>query len=82
MSNYDEIKAPIWFWIVSLLALVWYLFGVFQFYNSLTASSTSLAPMVESGQMTQTYADFVVAMPVWIKALFGVATVGGTLRPS
>jgi len=79
MRNSNEIKVPVWFWIVSLLALVWYLFGVFQFYTSATMSATSLAPMVESGQMTQAYADFVVAMPIWVKGLFGVATLGGTL---
>lgn len=79
MNHSNEIKAPIWFWIVSLLALLWYLFGVFQFYTSVTMSATSLAPMVESGQMTQAYADFIVAMPIWVKALFGVATLGGTV---
>ena len=79
MSNSSEIKAPLWFWLVSLLALVWYLFGVFQFYTSLTMTPTGLAPMVASGQMTQAYADFIVAMPIWIKTLFGIATVSGTL---
>ena len=79
MSGSNEIKVPVWFWLVSLLALVWYLFGVFQFYSSLTMSPESLAPMVEAGQMTQSYADFIVVMPLWIKALFGLATLGGTL---
>lgn len=79
MSDSSEIKVPVWFWLASLLALVWYLFGVFQFYSSLTMSPESLAPMVEAGQMTQSYADFIVVMPLWIKALFGVATLGGAL---
>ena len=79
MSNANEIKTPVWFWVVSLLALVWYLFGVFQFYTSVTMSATSLAPMVESGQVNQAYADFILVMPIWVKVLFGIATIGGTL---
>ena len=79
MSNTKAAKVPVWFWIVSLLALVWYLFGAFQFYTSITMSAASLAPMVESGQMTQAYADFILAMPIWVKVLFGTATIGGTL---
>jgi hypothetical protein len=79
MSNSIETKTPVWFWLVSLLALVWYLFGVFQFYTSISMSVASLAPMVEAGQMTQAYADFIVAMPIYIKVLFGTATIGGTL---
>ena len=79
MSNTNEIKVPVWFWVISLLALVWYLFGAFQFYTAITMSAASLAPMVEAGQMTQPYADFILAMPIWVKVLFGTATIGGTL---
>ena len=79
MSNENANKAPTWFWVVSLLALVWYLFGAFQFFTSITMSVASLSPMVESGQMTQAYADFILAMPISVKVLFGTATIGGTL---
>lgn len=79
MSNTISIKVPAWFWVVSLLALVWYLFGAYQFLTSITMTAASLAPMVDSGQMTQDYADFILAMPISVKILFGTATLGGAV---
>ena len=75
----NPIIIPKWFWAVSILALVWYLFGAYQFLTSITMTAAGLAPMVDAGQITQDYADFYLAMPISVKVLFGTATLGGAL---
>jgi hypothetical protein len=67
------------FWVIAVLALLWYLFGSVQFMGSLMATQEGLQPMIDKGDMTQEYATVLLTLPAWVKAAFGVATLGGVL---
>lgn len=67
------------FWIISVIALLWYIFGTTQFFRSLVADQAVLQPMIDSGAITQDYVDFLLATPMWMSAAFGVATISGII---
>lgn len=77
MTEFTKSTVGTAFWVVGIIALLWYAFGVFQFVGSLTATPEGMAEYVSNGIMTQDYADFLLALPVWVKAVFGLATIGG-----
>jgi len=79
MSENTKPSVGALFWIVGIVAVLWYAFGTFQFVGSLMATPEGMAKYVTDGIMTQDYADFLLALPVWVKAVFGIATVGGLL---
>lgn len=78
MENVEK-KPNAIFWIIGVVSLLWFAYGVYQFVFSLTADAESIKPYVDDGVMTQAYADFYLAIPAWVKAAFGVATIGGLL---
>jgi hypothetical protein len=65
---------PVWYMLVSGLGLVWNLFGAFQFYKSVTATTESLISM----GMTAAQAQLMSSYPMWMTVAFAVGTVGGT----
>lgn len=71
MTNKMEI--PIWFWIVSVIALLWNLMGLFAFYSDMTISSDALAAM------TADQRGLYETQPLWAKAVFGGAVILGVL---
>ena len=75
----DNIKPATLFWVISGLALLWYIFGAVQFVGSLMATQEGLQPMIDKGDITQDYATALLTIPGWVKAAFGVATIGGVL---
>ncbi len=79
MIKARHVKPRALFWFVAILALLWYLFGVLQCYNTWTMTADSLAPMVSDGRVTQDYVDYLLIMPAWVKVLFAVATGGGAV---
>ena len=68
-----SIKLPIWFWVVSVLALLWNLFGLFNFYISTFDQATILETL------NQEQRELFEAMPLWATICFGIATISGTL---
>jgi hypothetical protein len=56
---------PVWFWIVSGLALLWNAFGLFDFYNSVSLNQEYLAAYPG-------YIEFIQSMPVWAMAGWGM----------
>ncbi|SNZ02001.1 hypothetical protein [Flagellimonas pacifica] len=66
-------KPPVWFWVVSVLALLWNLSGVF---NYLSQAYTSVEQLE---QMTQAQRELFEAQPAWVTAAFAIAVFGGTL---
>ena len=66
-------KPPIWFWVVAVIALLWNLFGLFNFYVS-TFDQVSILETLNQEQR-----ELFEAMPLWATIAFGVATVLGTL---
>jgi len=61
------------FLIIAILALLWNLMGVMNFYLDVTISSEALSALPD-GQR-----ELYETTPLWTKILFGIATISGTL---
>ncbi|MEE9439584.1 MAG: hypothetical protein V3V14_11330 [Saprospiraceae bacterium] len=66
-------KIPVTFWIISGIALFWNSMGVFAFISDMTMGETDFAQMSEG--MKALYAN----NPLWMKAIYGIATIGGLI---
>ena len=69
----DKVKAPVWFWIVAVLFLLWNGTGVFNYISQVTMSEEALAALDE--QMR----TMIETRPPWATASFAVAVWGGFL---
>ncbi|WP_420601225.1 hypothetical protein [Flagellimonas sp.] len=69
----DSNKPPVWFWIVSVAALVWNIMGVMAYLGQAYTSVEDLE------QMTQAQRELFEAQPAWVTAAFAIAVFGGTL---
>lgn len=65
-------KPPIWFWIVSVVFLLWACVGLFAFYSQVFDAAAIAALSDYDRQM-------LTSMPVWLKAVYGAATVAAAL---
>lgn len=79
MSESPGIGVPKWYWAVAGLALLWYLFGFFVYYSSVTTSAEQYQEWVMFGKYTQGYVDYMLAIPSWVTAAFAIATTSGVL---
>lgn len=70
-----EIKkvAPKWFWIVSVIALIWYLMDTTAFFMRTIGLENMLAGMPE--QQRSLY----LSMPLWVNVVFAAEAFGGLL---
>ncbi|MGZ0017231.1 hypothetical protein [Yeosuana sp. AK3] len=66
-------KPPIWFWIVSIIALIWNLMGVIAYLGQAYMSDEVLNALPEAEQAL--YND----IPAWATAAFAFAVWGGAL---
>lgn len=66
-------KPPAWFWVVSVLLLLWGCAGLFAFYSQITLDSPALA------QMSDYDRRLLASLPTWLTAVYGVATISATL---
>lgn len=66
-------RAPRWFKVTSIIALLWNLAGLFAFVSDATMGPDDVAKLSAAEQAM--YA----ARPVWALVATGVATIGGTL---
>ena len=66
-------KRPSWFVLVSVLAVLWNLFGLWSFYIHVTATPEDIASWPEVQQQIQ------AVTPRWIFVPFAIATIDGTL---
>ncbi|MFD2585473.1 hypothetical protein ACFSQJ_00950 [Croceitalea marina] len=66
-------KPPTWFWVVSVIALLWNLMGVGSYLMDAYVSIEQLEAM--SQEMRELYEG----RPAWVTACFAVAVFGGTL---
>jgi len=73
MSTNLKTKPPIWFWIVSALALVWNIAGVYNYLLQAYMSADDLQAMPES------YQQLLEAQPAWYTASFATAVFVGAL---
>ncbi|MGB6150397.1 MAG: hypothetical protein WBG48_00275 [Pricia sp.] len=67
------VKPPKSFWVISVLAFLWNLMGVFQFY----LATFNLDAMVES--LPQVEADLYRGIPTWYTVIFAIAVFSGLL---
>ncbi|WP_190811538.1 hypothetical protein [Flagellimonas sp. S3867] len=66
-------KPPVWFWVVSVIALLWNIMGVMAYLGQAYISIEDLE------QMTQAQRELFEAQPAWVTAAFAIAVFGGTL---
>ena len=67
-------KPPIWFWVVSVLALVWNGLGVMAYLGKAFATDEMIAALPEEQQ-----AEFLMEFPTWYTAAFALAVFCGAL---
>lgn len=73
METLSPTKPPVSYWVVSVLALLWMLFGVFAWFNDLRMDEAALAQFSEVQQ--QLFRE----RPQWIFILYAVAIFSGLL---
>jgi hypothetical protein len=66
-------KPPVWFWIVSVIALLWNGAGVFQYLQQ--AYQTESFKTMNTPEQLEIYAN----LPSWHTAAFAIAVFGGLL---
>ena len=73
MSEKSTVKPPVWFWIVSILALIWNLMGVMAYLGQAYMTEEMMAeyPAEELALIEMT--------PAWATAAFAIAVWGGLL---
>jgi len=73
MSDANILSVPKWYWAVAGLALLWNLFGGFDYFNSVTLNEAYL------GEFGPEMIDFIKGMPIWAKGVWGIAIVSSIL---
>lgn len=73
MSNSTTIKPPFWFWIISVIALVWNGMGV-NAYLQQAYNTESYRTMYTKEQL-----EIAANMPVWVTAAFAIAVFSAAL---
>lgn len=66
-------KVPTWFWVISILALVWNLLGILGFFANVNLSEEALAQFSEAEQ------EIYRTTPIWVTIAFAIAVFGGAL---
>ncbi len=73
MNTKTTVKPPTWFWIVSVLALLWNLIGVAQYL------AQAYMGIEELESMTQEQRLAFESQPAWVTGAFAIAVWGGAL---
>ena len=77
MSDQNETKqtsgVPKWFWVVSIIALLWNLMGLMAFVVQIFTTEAML------NELPVAQAELMKSTPSWVNVAFGVAVVGGVL---
>lgn len=66
-------KLPTWYWVVSGLALLWMLFGVFAWFMDFKMDESALA------QMTEAQRQLYASRPQWVFVVYGIAIFSGLI---
>ena len=69
----DPGSPPVWFWVISVVALLWYLMDTSAFFMRVLMSEEAINAMPENQQ--HLYRD----MPLWVNIVFACEVFGGTL---
>jgi hypothetical protein len=73
MSEQKTKKPPLWFWIVSVLALLWNLMGVLAYLGQAYMTDEM------KSEYSQEQLSLMESTPAWITAVFAIAVWGGLL---
>lgn len=73
MSEASAIKIPVWFWVVTLVCLVWNLLGVMAFISQMMLSADDLAAMAEAER------NLYETTPGWATGAFALAVFAGAI---
>ncbi|WAC02390.1 hypothetical protein N7U66_01305 [Lacinutrix neustonica] len=73
MTELSKIKPPMWFWIVSVVALVWNILGIGAFFAQISMTSEIMANLPQEQQ------DIYANLPSWYTFVFAIAVFAGTL---
>ncbi len=63
------------FWAVAISGLAWNVFGVAQFAGQVTQTESAMMGAGMTAEQVAVYTN----MPLWMDAVFGIGTVGGTI---
>jgi ABC-type xylose transport system permease subunit len=66
-------STPVWFWVISVIALAWYLMDTSAFFMRVLMTEEAIKAMPENQQ--HLYRD----MPLWVNIVFACEVFGGTL---
>ena len=69
----DTISPPVWFWVISVVALLWYLMDTSAFFMRILMTEEGINAMPENQQ--HLYRD----IPFWVNIVFACEAFGGTL---
>ena len=72
LTETQAMNAPVWFWVVSVVALLWYLMDTSAFFMRLFMTEADITSMPENQQ--HLYRD----MPLWVNIVFAGEVFGGT----
>lgn len=72
MTNISTNKPPIWFWIISVVALIWNSLGVMAYLGRAFATEEMIASLPLEQQ-----AEFLTEYPAWYTAAFAIAVFAG-----
>ena len=68
-----EAKPPVWFWIVTILLVLWEAMGCYACITQIRLGAAAMGPVDEWSR------SYYAALPVWYNAVYAVATFGGLL---
>lgn len=71
MNHVSEARPPRWYWVVSVIALAWMLFGVFAWFMDLLMAEDTLM------QMSEAQRELFLTRPQWIFGLYAIAIFTG-----
>ncbi|MBF9032198.1 hypothetical protein HKCCE3408_17495 [Rhodobacterales bacterium HKCCE3408] len=68
-------RTPAWFMIAAGLGLLWSLYGIYQYLNTVGADPAAF----EAAGMTPDQAALMAGLPAWMAAVFAIGVFGGTI---
>jgi hypothetical protein len=71
----SRLAMPRSFWAVAISGLAWNVFGVAQFAGQVTQTESAMMGAGMTAEQVAVYTN----MPLWMDAVFGIGTVGGTI---
>ncbi len=73
MEGSDKTSPPVWFWVISIVALLWYLMDISAFFMRVFMTDDAIKAMPENQQ------HFFQNIPLWVNIVFACEVFGGTL---